>query len=450
MFPSEVLVMIFTHLDAESLEHSKHVCKKWKNLVETSVHLWKSLIRRFCYQNKSMEKMLKLSVYRDIISDATKLEILYRKLLKVEQNVISSNYRVRTINCLEVEVGGAKVERDSEWSRNHNYKGVYDMVLDNNILVASVYDTIQIWDMSKYVIKNIIPSKVLDESCSKTTCFTLFHEKFLVCGTQNGFLKLYSLQSCQIISKTKQNSNYITDVVANDDTVASIDWYGEVILWKLIQDGNSCELQCVTPEKQFIVPRILASREHERLMDFTSDYLVTTYRTHLTCYKKTEFFRSFPAPTDIFCINIQGDKLAFGCKGEGRIPEETEADSMLSASSGILNLDPDKFPAVVYFKTRDNDPIISISFNSNNIITLGDTNGELHIVNVEKLKFPDKGEVTVNLADNENEWGVEFITTIRTHEYRSFVWACKTDCYRMFSGDESGKIIVHDYLMFED
>ena len=43
-----------------------------------------------------------------------------------------------------------------------------------------------------------------------------------------------------------------------------------------------------------------------------------------------------------------------------------------------------------------------------------------------------------------------FISLIRTHEYRAFIWACKTDAYRIFSGDETGKIIVHDYLMFEE
>ena len=33
-----------------------------------------------------------------------------------------------------------------EWNKQHNYKGVYDMIFNEGRLCASVYDTIQIWD----------------------------------------------------------------------------------------------------------------------------------------------------------------------------------------------------------------------------------------------------------------------------------------------------------------
>jgi len=156
-------------------------------------------------------------------------------------------------------------------------------------------------------------------------------------------------------------------------------------------------------------------------------------------FRYGEFFRSYPAPSDVFCIGIHGDKLAFGCKGNRDTP-----------AAGILKLGWDRAPQVVFLKTRDNDPVISLSFNEKFLI-LGDTNGELHIANVEKIVFPESGEVTIELgSESEQEHGVKFVGTIRTHEYRAFIWACKTDPYRIFSGDETGKIIVHDYLMFED
>ena len=140
-------------------------------------------------------------------------------------------------------------------------------------------------------------------------------------------------------------------------------------------------------------------------------------------------------------VQFQDDKLAFGCKGDSTTP-----------SAGILNLNPDKFPSVVFLRTRDNDPIISISFRDDTLV-LGDTNGELHILRVAELQFPETGEVTVELRGEDGAapgHGVQFVSTIRTHEYRAFIWAVKTDGYRVFSGDETGKIIVHDYLMFED
>lgn len=46
--------------------------------------------------------------------------------------------------------------------------------------------------------------------------------------------------------------------------------------------------------------------------------------------------------------------------------------------------------------------------------------------------------------------GVSLLGTLRTHAYRDFVWAVKTDCYRIFSGDETGKIVIHDFLMLDD
>ena len=38
------------------------------------------------------------------------------------------------------------VLNNPEWNKQHNYKGVYDMIFNEGRLCASVYDTIQIWD----------------------------------------------------------------------------------------------------------------------------------------------------------------------------------------------------------------------------------------------------------------------------------------------------------------
>lgn len=440
MLPTEILMVILAELDYETLMSAKLVCKKWHDLVTRSVQLWKRLIREFCLQNQNMKQCLDMQIYKDIVSDSERLQHLYRKLRRVERNVQSNNYRVRTIDCLLAEADGKKVEINSDWSRDHNYKGVYDMVLSKNVLVASVYDTIQIWDMARYKICNILQSKMLDEPLSKTTCFTSVGDKYLVCGTQDGDMKLFSLPAGDFLTKVKINSNYFTDVCAHDGTVCSLDWYGGITMWEVRDTGGTVQLVRKSSEDQFIVPRILSNREHERLLDFTSDFLVTSYKCHLTCYNQSKFFRSYPATTDIFCIRIQGSRLAFGCKGD---------NSNNYCSAGILNLDPSMFPAVIYLKTRDNDPIISIAF-SGKFLILGDTNGELHLVNIEHLSFPTQGEVTVELWNDQNEFGVRPISTIRTHEYGSFIWACKSDPYRIFSGDENGKIIVHDFLMFED
>ena len=71
-------------------------------------------------------------MFKNILKNPNKLEQFYRKLVKIDDNFLTNNYRVRTLNCLDVEFEGKKVVKSSEWEQNHNYKGVYDMILDKN------------------------------------------------------------------------------------------------------------------------------------------------------------------------------------------------------------------------------------------------------------------------------------------------------------------------------
>ena len=59
-------------------------------------------------------------------------------------------------------------------------------------------------------------------------------------------------------------------------------------------------------------------RDMERLLDFDTNYLITTYKCHITMYKfgpNEGLVISFPVYTDVFCIELQDHLLAFGCKG---------------------------------------------------------------------------------------------------------------------------------------
>ena len=60
-----------------------------------------------------------------------------------------------------------------------NYRGVYDMILDSNRLIASVYDTIQVWDLSTYQMINLLNPKSLDSSNAATTCFAVLRDKLV-------------------------------------------------------------------------------------------------------------------------------------------------------------------------------------------------------------------------------------------------------------------------------
>ena len=60
-----------------------------------------------------------------------------------------------------------------------NYRGVYDMILDSNRLIASVYDTIQVWDLSTYQMINLLNPKSLDSPNAATTCFAVLRDKLV-------------------------------------------------------------------------------------------------------------------------------------------------------------------------------------------------------------------------------------------------------------------------------
>jgi len=433
MLPDELLVMIFSCLNIDSIDSARKVCTAWQDLIRTSLSLWKSLVIQFCLKDESKSEFLKLPIYRNLKS-AFELECFLRKLVKLDDNLLNNKFAVRTLNCLEAEVKGIRVIKSEDWEQVHNYKGVYDMILNGNTLVASVYDTIQVWDMTSYSARNILSSNLLDDPPhSVTTCFTLLGDR-LVCGTQSGQLNLYDLTCGKLVDTAHRNSNFVSDVCpAGADLLASLDWWGEVTVWQLTTAG----LRDITGEGEYTVPRLLAGRENERLLAVAAQFLVTTYKSHLICYSQGQFFRAYPAPSDVFCIAIQGDILAFGCKGGSD-----------SAAAGLMLLRPDRPPQLLYLRTPDNDPVISLAFSRRGLV-LGDTNGELHTVSIAGAQFPAVGERTVQLGAEGGEAGVELIATSRSHEYRAFIWACQTDAYRVFSGDELGKILVHDYLMYD-
>ena len=137
--------------------------------------------------------------------------------------------------------------------------------------------------MSSYCVANIVPSKVLDGPDSTTTCFTFMEERLLICGTQNGVIKLYEFPSGKFLTQVKRNSNYISDVNVSGNILASVDWFGDITLWKVSSENV---LENITEENKFQVPLILAARENERLLDMSSEFLVSTFRCHLTCYRE--------------------------------------------------------------------------------------------------------------------------------------------------------------------
>jgi WD40 repeat protein len=251
--PEELLLLVFQHLDPPTLLAVRQTCRAWDQLIQSSVLLWKSRVRLHFGSHPNQCALQKLPLYKERKKSATRLQALERRLRRLDMNLRENRFEVKTIDCLEAELHGKKVVKSDEWEATHNYRGVYDMILDSNRLIASVYDTIQVWDLSTYQMTNLLNPKSLDSPNAATTCFAVLRDK-LVCGTQNGLLKLIDLESGKEVSTTRRNNNYVSDVCVKGDTVVAVDWYGGLSKWlytghgfnsRLIEQEGDWEVGCI-------------------------------------------------------------------------------------------------------------------------------------------------------------------------------------------------------------
>jgi len=449
-------VKILSFLDTESIDRLELVTPILHQIITNSIQIWKQKIVGFCQTNSQFKHVLSYSEYHAIKKSAQCLRKFYSCLTKINENLNGGKFARNYLNCIDVELNGRKVVQNSEWDRRHNYRGVYDMVYHKGRLCVSVYDTIQIWNTLDYRLTHLFDKQILDQDKSQTTCFTLCQD-YLICGTENGFIKLIDITTEKVVTRSRVNSNYLSDIKYKNGDLVSLDWFGNIQQWKILPGPH---LQNVTGEGGFAVPALLQDRDVERLLDFDNNLIISTYKSHITRFRNGDFDISIPMFSDVFCINKQDSYLAFGSKGSPRAGDPSQPPLPVA---GILNLE-DRKPRVVYFRTKDNDPVISLHLTKTHLI-LGDVNGEIHIIDISAIKF-DGDETYIDLeteppADEQattdcDETVVDkpipccrLLKTIRSHGYRDFVWALKFDGFRIFSGDETGKIIVHDFLSYD-
>ena len=96
-------------------------------------------------------------------------------------------------------------------------------------------------------------------------------------------------------------------------------------------------------------------------------------------------------------------------------------------------------PRVVYFKTQDNDPVISLHFSAR-FLFLGDVNGEIHIIDIQGIEFTEQEFFVdfklpmVDEGDKEervvSQQGCRLVTTLRSHAYSAFIWSIQSDGFR--------------------
>jgi len=434
--PAEVLVKIFCHLDAESIKNIHQISSYFQNIMDSSILLWKYKIKEICH-NKPLKESLNYTQYLQHQTSAKLLRTFYHSLINLKHNFKTGNLTKTEIDCKAVVQ--QKVLIPDEPNNSHFMRGVYDMVLNEGRICASVYDTLQIWCTKESRLLKYYTDKNLDQGRTTTRCFTL-HKNHLFCGTDNGYLKIIDINTDQLIAKQRVNSDCVADVKCRGDMIITVDWFGNIFFWTF--DNPVLRQIKVNSGEAFKVPHLLRQRDMERLLDFDTNYLITTYKCHITMYKfgpSEGLVISFPVYTDVFCIELQDHLLAFGCKGGPR----HEGPQFIQPVAGVANLNYSP-PRFHYFRTQDNDAVISLTMTSSHLI-LGDINGEIHIVDIEDLPFP----VIETFSDLEERGESRLLYTLKSHNYRDFIWALKFDGFRLYTGDDTGRIIVHDFLNTE-
>ena len=92
---------------------------------------------------------------------------------------------------------------------------------ERSLLICSVYDSIQVWDMSKNERVNLFRGHLLDSKLERTNCFHAFGNA-LITGTNTGKIHAFDLLSSQHLGESQRCYGL--------DMICDIKSYGETLL----------------------------------------------------------------------------------------------------------------------------------------------------------------------------------------------------------------------------
>ena len=305
--PPEVLLQIFSYLYQEEimqcslndLLNCELVCKRWKEIMNHS--LWKELCRTLQRHHLKLSRRysdLTPTFIQHQIEYGENFKIFYLKLLqlnlkwdiaKASDSKKIYSPKVTTIDTSLVEdikanedgsSSAKKLKISEQWRKQHNYSGIYDMVYvkEKCLLIASVDNTIQVWDVSgkknssTYKCINVISATVLDydkdeNMIDMVSCFYVSETAdSLICGTHNSKLKVFDLNipGGRLVDKYYVNGQsefhgdnlkrnftgngfikktlYVSDLRIRRNHLIAIDWYGGIHEWNIISRTKRNEI----------------------------------------------------------------------------------------------------------------------------------------------------------------------------------------------------------------
>lgn len=440
--PTEVQELILSHLDLASLLSCEAACKSWRGLLGRC-----PIYRKKCLQLEARRPTLSVCFRRHGFQSRCGDARWCKDFLLGLEGLIRDDWgggkskeagigpAVTVLDCLEAEVDGRGVDADNpEWRRRHNYVGVYDMVYDlsSGRLVCSVYDTIQVWDADSLECLQIVTADILDPvPVDRTACFGVAAGgRLLVAGSRRGNLRLVDLvtgKACPGSWSADQPSqrNPVADVKVEGDEVLTVDNRGQLQEWRLeakarrLVHGLAVKLD--HPER---ICEDYWRPNSERLLDFSDRFAVTSSFNLLLLLG-----RGGGGPTYKVCQTIDMSNNVLCLKAMGELAFVGEQNGVVS------RLHYESLAGADHMGTRYGDNITSLDASADRVVA-GDVNGEVHV-----CSWANFGKNKDSLPDYTLESG---------HADKSFVWCVKADAERMFSGDQDGKLVVHDFWRGKD
>ena len=443
LFPPELLqkVLSFVRDDDIALGQCQKVCKLWQQTILGSV-FYREKCEIMLDRNPSLRPTFKLHNFEENKLDPRFCRTFYKKLSLLKDRWRGSGLAdVRVIDCLNSTTpDGKRVEISEEWRKRHNYTGVYDMVWDekNSLLSASVFNTIQVWDMTKYEVVSILGSDVLD-SGTQASCF-FSADRTLACGTEKGIIKVFDLMTGEQINEARHGNAYICDIKIYGRTLMAIDWFGDVQEWSLGDEGSrevrfSKEIHPVFDIEEEVTAKY-RERCWERLLDFNDKVIVTNGRGLLVVFSRDNGAKLSDlyvfTSAQVMCCKLFGMEVFWG-EQNGYVYR-----GIVVEGEQVFTADAENCSRLLHYRAYLGDNITSLDVNSKHVI-FGDVNGDIHCLNKELFGQKDCLKFVI-------ETGPDSVG----HKYGSYVWTTHMDESRIFSGDSDGKLVVHDFWDYSD
>jgi len=148
-------------------------------------------------------------------------------------------------------------------------------------LIVHVNDSVQVWDTESLTIQSMLSG---DSIAERSICTAVAGDT-LICGTENGYIKLFDLKSGNFLSKNRAGSNYVSTLKIRGSLLISVDCFGEITKWIFEKPGKIVfhDDELLTKATKLVAIKV---KVRERSLDFNNKYLVSTFGEHILLFRQ--------------------------------------------------------------------------------------------------------------------------------------------------------------------